>query len=113
MYRLDYLNLDGKTTGGVQGRHIGILPTDQVLTQHMATARVHAKLAALRAECDVLITRIGKAGQLRATLVIHPDGSASPPPQAKTDPRSTCVRREGKTCFCPTCRAERREQRRV
>jgi hypothetical protein len=108
MYRLDYV--DG---GSVRGADIDILPTGDVLTAHMTTARTHALQAARRAGRAVLISRIDKAGRLRSALVIRPDGSASRPEDKRPmNARSDCKRDSGETCFCQACRAERRGRRR-
>lgn len=112
MFRLDYIDGTGKSP--VLGVHIGILPTGTVLTRHMTTARKHATTAAARARQDVLITRIGKAGALRPSLIVQADGGSRRPPGTRpANERDECKRENGETCFCPSCRAERRQARRT
>lgn len=105
LYRLDYIDTNGEKTGPVEGWHIGILPTGDVLTRHMTTARARAVEAAKRAECDVLVSRIGKAGAIRAALVVQPDGRARRPGGMSGE---DCKRDSGQACFCRNCRAGRR-----
>lgn len=110
LYRLDYIDTNGKTTGPVQGWHVGLATgrTD-VLTRHAQTARTHATNAARRAEVPVLVTRIGKAGAMKPSFIVHPDGSSTRPPGTRAaDPREDCKRSTGQRCFCTACRAERR-----
>ena len=120
LYRLDYCDTDGRATGAVKGRDIGILPTGDVLTRHMTTARQRAIQAAAPTAYApdgrrVLITRIDRAGRLRPSLVIRPDGSATTPP-GMASTRDTCraVGRpgtptdDGGACFCSACRAARK-----
>jgi hypothetical protein len=102
LYRLDYLNDDGTTAE----------PVPTFLSRHMTTARSAAIAAAKRGRA-ILITRIGKAGALKATLIIMPDGTAKRPPNTKsTDRGGDCRKDSGVACFCTACRADRREARR-
>lgn len=80
------------------------------LAHHMATARAYAIVAAGEQGEDVLVTRIGKAGALKPTLLVHPDGSASRPPGSRpVSERDDCKKDSGQTCFCAPCRAARRK----
>lgn len=106
LYRLDYCDTHGKTTGPVRGADLGILPTGDVLCRHMSRARERAIQAANRAECDVLITRIGKSGDLKPSLIIDRDGRGKQPPGKR--PSGGIEHREGGPCFCANCRAGRR-----
>lgn len=98
LYRLDYLNADGTVRG----------PVRDFLSRHMTTARKRATEAAAEAELSVQVTRIGKAGQTKATLVIRPDGGAERPAGTRGE---DCKRNSGQTCFCRDCRAQRRGTR--
>lgn len=105
MYRLDYLTVDGKENLEPVKDFTG----RDFLCQHMATAR---NVAGERAELftrPVLITRIGKSGALKASLVAHPDGSFTrPPDSAPVNEREDCKAGTDVTCFCSPCRAQRR-----
>lgn len=107
LYRLDYLDTDGDITGPVLCWHVGTFPpTSDVLTRHMTTARERAIQAAAKWECDVLVTRIGKSGQLRPSLVLAPDGTARKPGGMTGE---DCKAGPGQPpCFCRNCRAGRR-----
>lgn len=110
MYRLDYCDTTGRATGAVRGADLGILPTGDVLTRHMTTARQRAIQAANRAECDVLISRIGKSGNIKPSLIVSRDGRAKRPPGMKAA-SGTRECRAGLglgACFCDNCRASRR-----
>lgn len=101
LYRLDF-HPDGVAV------HDPLLGGDY-LARHMSTARAYAAVAAGEERRDVLVTRIGKGGHLKATLIIHPDGSASRPPGSKpVSERDDCKKGSGQTCFCSPCRAARR-----
>lgn len=101
LYRLDFIDASGRPADAVRDPIMG-----DVLTRHMTTARARAIQAAQLAKRDVLITRIGKAGQMRPSLVVHPDGSASRPPGMGGE---DCKAGQGKgPCFCLNCRATRR-----
>jgi hypothetical protein len=106
LYRLDYVDEQGAIRASVANDIDG----RDFLSRHMQTARQAAKNAAEASGSRVLITRIGNAGQLRPSLVILPDGSALPPATAKKD-RNTCTRDTQRVCFCPSCRAARRDSR--
>src|ERR1043165_3125074 len=109
MFRLDYIQSDGRTIAPVLGSEVGILPTGDVLTRHMTTARGHARRAAELSGKDVLITRIVGAGTMKPSAVVHPDGSGSRPPGTRAaNPREDCKRASGERCWCSACRAERR-----
>lgn len=107
LYRLDYIDTDGNVTGAVKGQHLGILPTGDILCRHMATARGRAVDAARRAECDVLVSRIGgKTASVRGVLVLRPDGTGRKPPGMTGE---DCKAGPSKPpCFCKNCRAGRR-----
>jgi hypothetical protein len=108
LYRLDYLNDDGTTAEPVTN-FVG----SDFLARHMTTARGAAIEVAAKRGRAILITRIGKAGALRATLIIMPDGTAKRPPNTKsTDRAGDCRKGSGVACFCTACRADRREARR-
>jgi hypothetical protein len=106
LYRLDYVD----EQGAIQVSVANDIDGRDFLSHHMQTARSFAKERATATGWRVLITRIGNAGQLRPSLVILPDGSALPPATAKKD-RNTCMRDTQRVCFCPSCRAARRESR--
>jgi hypothetical protein len=100
LYRLDYIDASGREVGPVKNT-----TGDDFLSRHMSTARKRAIEAAGERELSVQVTRIGKAGQTRPTLIVRPDGGAEPPRQARSD----CKAGPGKPpCFCRNCRAERR-----
>lgn len=108
LYRLDYIDANEKITGAVQGWHINLFTNSRdVLTRHMTTARTHALDAARRAECDVLVSRIGgKSASVRGVLIVRPDGTARKPPGAKGEDCTAGPNRP--PCFCRNCRAGRR-----
>jgi len=99
LFRLDYLNNDGSTAEAV--KHLG----RDFLSRHMSTARTFAVAQAESDRRAILITRIGKGGIVRPSLVIRADGSASRPGGMDGE---NCVRDSGRTCFCRNCRAARR-----
>ena len=100
MYRLDYLS-SGAAVKDFTGRDF--------LCQHMKTAREQAAIFAIKGAEAVLITRIGKSGVLKATLVARPDGTFARPPGSKAaNEREDCKAGTGETCFCSPCRAARR-----
>lgn len=99
LYRLDYLNEDGSTGAAV--KHLG----RDFLSRHMTTARAFAVSQAESERRAILVTRIGKGGQMRPTLVIKADGTASKPGGMSGE---DCVADKGRTCFCRNCRAARR-----
>lgn len=73
---------------------------------HMQTARERAIQTAGITGRSVVITRIGKGGQLRPSLIARPDGSCAKPPGVKGE---TCTANQGRgACFCRNCRAARR-----
>lgn len=102
MYRLDYMS--GKTFTPVKdfgGRDL--------LCMHMATARNAASEHAEIFKKPVLITRIGKSGALKPSLVANPDGSFSRPPDSMpVNEREDCKAGTDVPCFCSPCRAARR-----
>lgn len=101
MYRLDYLNAGPVTD----------FTNRDYLCKHMATARNVASERAQLMSRQVLITRIGKAGSLKPTLVANPDGTFSRPPGSEpVSEREDCKagNAEGLACFCTPCRAARR-----
>jgi hypothetical protein len=115
LFRLDYIDTNGKVTGPVRGRDIGVLTlaasSDDILVTHMQTARRHALDAARRAECDVQIAGIIKGGIIKPRLIVRPDGSASKPHGTRAGrTQDECKRDSGERCFCPACRAERRRR---
>lgn len=103
MYRLDYMS--GEALSPVKD-----FTNRDLLCMHMATARNAASERAQTFKKPVLITRIGKSGVLKASLVAHPDGSFTRPPDSKpVNEREDCKAGvEGVTCFCSPCRAARR-----
>jgi hypothetical protein len=116
MYRLDYIDSDGRTIAPVLGSEIARLSLGasnrDVLTMHAATARKYAREAAELSGRDVLITRIVGAGTMKPSAVVHPDGSGSRPPGTRAaNPREDCKRATGEHCWCSACRAERRAAR--
>lgn len=108
LFRLDYCDANGTTTGPVLGSDIGILPGGVVLTRHMTTARARAIHAADLAKSDVLITRISGGGAMKPSLVIRQDGTGKRPPGTRTANGPDCVAGTGRSCFCANCRAGRR-----
>lgn len=106
MFRLDYLTVDGENLEPVKD-----FSNRDYLCQHMATARnVASEYAALHNK-PVLITRIGKSGALKPTLLANPDATFSRPPgSAPINEREDCKAgsAEGAVCFCTPCRAARR-----
>lgn len=114
LYRLDYF-ADGRTTTAVQGSDIGVLTlaasAGDILTHHMTKAREYAKAAAKTSGCDVQIAGIIKGGQIKPRLIVSPDGTTSKPGSAKD--AGGCKAASGQTCFCPVCRAKRRDARRA
>lgn len=106
-FTLTFRRSDGTYSSDVLAGNVdmGTGPSDRTpfSCEHMTTARRCAMLAAVRAEVDVLVERNG-----RPTLLVHPDGSFDRPPGEK----SNCTRNAGTgPCFCPSCRAIRREAR--
>lgn len=111
LYRLDYVrDADGRDLAAVRGSDLGILPTGDVLTRHMTTARQRAIQAAALADCPVLITRISGGGRMKGTLIIGPDGRGKRPPgMAAASGTRECRAGTGLgACFCDNCRAARR-----
>lgn len=103
LYRLDYLNDDGSTAEAVRG----VLTCGDLLCRHMTTARSAAIGLAQDHSRAILVSRIGKAGQVRPSLVVKPDGSCTRPGGMKGE---DCVRDNGRTCYCRNCRASRRSR---
>lgn len=101
LYRLDYLNDDGSTAGAVPDP----LFRSDMLCRHMTTARSRAIECATRDNRAILVSRIGKAGAIRPSLVIRPNGTASRPGGMAGE---DCTAGTGRTCFCRNCRASRR-----
>lgn len=102
LYRLDYLNEDGSTGEAVPDPILG----GDFLCRHMTTARSHAMPLAKVNGRAILVTRIGKAGQMRPSLVIQPDGTATRPGGMAGE---DCKAGKGQgACFCRNCRASRR-----
>lgn len=109
LYRADYIGTDGKVTGSVKARDVGRFSpstSGDLLTRHMQTIRPQASLAARRAECDVLITRIIGAGRMKGTLIATPDGGFRKPEGTRTTDRGGDHKDSG-ACFCAACRADR------
>lgn len=76
---------------------------------HMATARSVAENVAVWIQESILITRVGKNGALKPTLVANPDGTFSRPPGTEpVSEREDCKAGTDEVCFCSPCRAERR-----
>lgn len=116
MFRLDYIDSDGRIIAPVLGSEIDTLSlaasAEDVLTMHASTARKHARAAADRSGKDVLITRIVKGGQLKPSTVIRAAGGSGRPPGFKpANARENCKRDSGQRCFCTACRAERKATR--
>lgn len=109
-FRLDYLRLDGQTGGCVRADLNGGVDTPDFTCEHASTARRHASEAAIRAECDVLVSRVTGL-DVRPAYVITPTGERKPPPGVVVMARENCKRDTGQACFCSACRAERRSQR--
>lgn len=104
MLRADYLNSDGSREAVIEP-----LTGEPYEAHHMTTAREYARIVAAEDERDVLIWRVASE---KGALVIHPDGSASRPPDSNpVSARDDCVKRSGRTCFCAPCRAARKENR--
>lgn len=107
LYRLDFIDSEGRAADPVQtlGRDF--------LSRHMTTARAYARAEAAATERAILITRIGKSGQMRPTLVIHPDGLSTRPQGTRTTGAGgDCTATpDGPPCFCANCRAARRAER--
>jgi hypothetical protein len=83
-----------------------VLYGSDFMSRHMTTARTRAVEVAAETQRRVLISRIGSAGQLRPSLVIHPDGTAHRPNGMAGE---DCQDGPGKPpCFCQNCRARRR-----
>lgn len=78
-----------------------------VSTRHASTARKEAKRLVALTGRDIHVRMKDRTRFIvRANgTVIRPAGSTS------TDRAGDCVRATGKTCFCLTCRAERRDAR--
>lgn len=112
LYRADYIGTDGKIIGPVGEDDAGrsIMGGGDLLTRHMQTIRPLAALAAKRAECDVLISRIVKAGSIKGALIAAPSGSFRKPDGMKVTDRGGEHKDSG-ACFCSSCRAERAEKR--
>lgn len=101
LFRLDYLNDDGSTAEAVPDPFL----RGDFLSSHMTTARRAAIHRAAEAGRAILVSRIGKGGHVRPSLVILADGTASRPGGMDG---GNCVRDSGRTCFCRNCRATRR-----
>jgi hypothetical protein len=113
MFRLDFADENG-----------AIHSDANFSCQHMKTARAKARELANGEQQPVVVSISGRVQTSshsdgatktlpdRAVIVILPDGSAKPPATAKTDARSACTRDGDVPCFCPSCRAERRDARR-
>jgi hypothetical protein len=98
LYRLDFLNDDGSTAEAVHD----IIVCADFLSRHASTARKKAIQAAANSGRAVVMTRIGRAGLMRPTLVIFPDGKCSPPAGMDSGHNA-----EARVCFCRNCRAGR------
>lgn len=99
LYRLDFLNDDG-TTEAIRD-WLG-----DFLSRHMTTARKEGTQRAVDSGRKVRVSRIGKAGDIRACLVIRPDGGAEKPEGMSGE---DCKAGPGRPpCFCRNCRAGRR-----
>lgn len=106
LYRLDFLDPDGAAQAPVRGM------AGDFLARHMQTARSHGTAVAAATDSNVLVTRIDNAGNMKPSLIIRPDGTTAPPPQARhANPREVCRKSQGGSCFCTPCRAERAEGR--
>lgn len=96
LYRLDYE--DGRPVENSIGRDF--------ICAHMQTARERAIQQAMLEQLSITVTRIGKSGRLRPTLLVMPDGACVPP---------EAMRPEGckypEVCFCANCRARRKSNR--
>lgn len=77
--------------------------------RHATTARARALAAAAETNHNVVVSRAGKPA-----YSVTPAGHILPPEGAQTAPREDCKRALGTDgpCFCSSCRAERRAERR-
>lgn len=104
LYRLDYHDGDREAV-----RDPMMIGSD-LITRHMSTARGRASEEARESGRAILITRIGKAGAMKPSLIVEPSGKCRRPDGTKATGQG-CSRASGKACFCPACRAERKVRR--
>lgn len=95
LYRLNFQDDGSPVTNVLSG--------SDFLCQHMTTARSRAIQVSTSTARTVVVSRVTNGDEPIVTLVIRPDGSASPPRQA-----DDCTAGGEHPCFCRNCRASRR-----
>ncbi len=82
---------------------------DSVYQECWSSARTARSRALVLANRFSLPIEVKAGGKTR--YVVSPEGRVSSPDHAEVPERAACTRDDGRSCFCPPCRAARREER--